>query len=209
MVTLTQHASGPQAPEEPDQRAEDAATLACIRNHLGAWIQKLSGDAVLNSPDPPATADRCAAFVISMSQSVCRAHWIPAREAMDLAVAVVGRFLRQGRTKPGPVSDLLQRCSERPLAESFRLHIGSGRLLGTFVSALIAEAPETLAEAIERASMLARLRMEPTFVAQMDQAGLEALCAVLPTRRTVWSGLPLRLPWRPQLTTSTRRCESG
>lgn len=171
---------GLQNPEEIDQRAEDAATLACIRSRLGEWIRKLGGDIVLKSPDPPATAYRCAIFVISISQSVCRAHWIPARESADLAVAVIGSFLRQGRTKPGLVSELLQLCSKGPLAESFNAHIGSGRLLGAFVNALTAEHPETLPEAIERASVMARLRMEPVFVAQIDQVGLEALCSDAP-----------------------------
>ena len=166
-----------------DQKEEDAATLASIRSRLTEWITRLRGSLVLKSPDPPATAYRCGSFIIAVAQAACRARWIPAREAADFAVAVAACFLRQGRTNPGLIADLERICANGPLAESFRTHICNGRLLGAFVNALTAEQPETIAEAIERGSMLARLRKERIFAANIDAGGLEALCSGAPDAR--------------------------
>jgi hypothetical protein len=165
--------------DDTDQGAEDSATAASLRSRLSEWIHKLGGDTVLKQPDPPATAFRCAVFVIGLSQAARRARWISTRDATDFAVRTIGCFLRRGRT-PGLLADLRAHHSEGPLAQSFRTHIGSGRLLSAFVNALTADEPEDISDALERGSALARLRSESALVAQLDQDGLAGLCGGAP-----------------------------
>jgi len=165
-------------PLEVDQRDEDADTADSLRSRIDEWISWLSdGNVLSQDEDPPAVAYRSAVFILGVTRAARRARWLPARVATDITVQTVGCFLRRGRTIPGLLAEMRHQCTEGALLESFEKHMGNGRLLAAFVSALVEHEPDGLEDALERGSMLARLRGEPIFVAQLDAGGLEALCA--------------------------------
>lgn len=167
------------SPLHRDQVAEDAETAAAYKERIEGWIMRLGNVTMLNAEDAPCTAYRAAVFIIAASQSFRQARWIPARDATDYIVRTAQCFLRVGKT-PGLLAELGTRCFEGHQFESFRKHLANGRLLTSFVRVLTEGEPESLAEAVQRASMLDRLRADPTFVSQFDASGLEALFASAP-----------------------------
>ena len=158
------------------QKAADSETAASVRLKLDDWICRLDGDDILSHANPPAAAFRCAHVILGISQAARRARWISARDAADFAIRTAACFLSRGRIS-ALITRINARCETGLLRESFRTYIQSGRLLAAFITALTADEPTSIGEAIQRGSILARLRATPVLVAEIDENDLEALSA--------------------------------